>query len=243
MTEKTKAIIILIAVAIAYYIFVEFIQFVPYYLLYGKGPFDPVSPSNDFHLSTSYLISAFAQALFVYVLFNVIKTGKDCTNGKFNYKIDKFFYIALALGVVKLSYNFIPICMPYWQSHNIADLIISELVIIVVFPIISELFYRHWTITFLEKYNFQPRTICNISVIMYYAVNHIYYLTTLPGATEVYFVGILLDALFYIASGIILYQLYTKTRDVRYCIIMQMIIAATGAVITAFHSFMLPHAY
>ena len=99
MTEKTKAIIILIAVAIAYYIFVEFIQFVPYYLLYGKGPFDPVSPSNDFHLSTSYLISAFAKALFVYVLFNVIKTGKDCTNGKFNYKIDKFFYIALALGL------------------------------------------------------------------------------------------------------------------------------------------------
>ena len=239
MTEKTKAIIILIAVAIAYYIFVEFIQFVPYYLLYGKGPFDPVSPSNDFHLSTSYLISAFAQALFVYVLFNVIKTGKDCTNGKFNYKIDKFFYIALALGVLKISYTMIFSHLPYWDSRNITDLIISELVIIVVFPIISELFYRHWTITFLEKYNFQPRTICNISVIMYYVMNHLLYLISI---TELNLGGIMWDALFYIASGIILYQLYTKTRDVRYCIIMQMIIAATGAVLAAvLHPYMFPH--
>ena len=237
MTEKTKAIIILIAVAIAYYIFVEFIQFVPYYLLYGKGPFDSVSPSNDFHLSTSYLISAFAQALFVYVLFNVIKTGKDCTNGKFNYKIDKFFYIALALGVLKISYTMIFSHLPYWDSRNITDLIISELIAIVVFSTITELFYRHWTITFLEKYNFQPRTICITSVIMYYVMKHLYLLS----AIELNLGSVVFDALFYVISGIILYQLYTKTRDVRYCIIMQMIIAATGTIITVFHSFMLPH--
>ena len=239
MTEKTKAIIILIAVAIAYYIFVGVIQAVSLYLLYDNGILGPVSPSNDFHLSTSYLISAFAQALFVYVLFNVIKTGKDCTNGKFNYKIDKFFYIALALGVLKISYTMIFSHLPYWDSRNIADLIISELIFIVVFSTITELFYRHWTITFLEKYNFQPRTICITSVIMYYLMTHLY----LISITEPNLGGIMVDALFYIASGIILYQLYTKTRDVRYCIIMQMIIAATGALITAFHSFMLPHAY
>ena len=239
MTEKTKAIIILIAVAIAYYIFVEFIQFVPYYLLYGKGPFDPVSPSNDFHLSTSYLISAFAQALFVYVLFNVINTNRKCTNGKFNYNIDKFFYIALALGILKISHVLVFSDVHYLDSHNIADYVISELISIIVFSIITELFYRHWTITFLEKYNFQPRTICITSVIMYYIMNHIY----LISITEPNLGGIMVDALFYIASGIILYQLYTKTRDVRYCIIMQMIISATGAIITAFHSFMLPHAY
>ena len=239
MTEKTKAIIILIAVAIAYYIFVEFIQFVPYYLLYGKGPFDPVSPSNDFHLSTSYLISAFAQALFVYVLFNVINTNRKCTNGKFNYNIDKFFYIALALGILKISHVLVFSDVHYLDSHNIADYVISELISIIVFSIITELFYRHWTITFLEKYDFQPRTICITSVIMYYVMNHIY----LISITEPNLGGIMVDALFYIASGIILYQLYTKTRDVRYCIIMQMIISATGAIITAFHSFMLPHAY
>ena len=239
MTEKTKAIIILIAVAIAYYIFVEFIQFVPYYLLYGKGPFDPVSPSNDFHLSTSYLISAFAKALFVYVLFNVINTNRKCTNGKFNYKIDKFFYIALALGILKISHVLVFSDVHYLDSHNIADYVISELISIIVFSIITELFYRHWTITFLEKYNFQPRTIRITSVIMYYLMTHLY----LISITEPNLGGIMVDALFYIASGIILYQLYTKTRDVRYCIIMQMIIAATGALITAFHSFMLPHAY
>lgn len=237
MTEKTKAIIILIAVAIAYYIFVEFIQFVPYYLLYGKGPFDSVSPSNDFHLSTSYLISAFAQALFVYVLFNVIKTGKDCTNGKFNYKIDKFFYIALALGILKISHVLVFSDVHYLDSHNIADYVISELISIIVFSIITELFYRHWTITFLEKYNFQPRTICITSVIMYYVMKHLYLLS----AIELNLGSVVFDALFYIISGIILYQLYTKTRDVRYCIIMQMIISTTGALITAFHSFMLPH--
>ena len=239
MTEKTKAIIILIAVAFAYYIFVGVIQAVSLYLLYDNGILGPVSPSNDFHLSTSYLISAFAQALFVYVLFNVIKTGKDCTNGKFNYKIDKFFYIAFALGILNISYPMIFSHLPYWDSRNIADLIISELISIIVFSIITELFYRHWTITFLEKYNFQPRTICITSVIMYYVMNHIY----LISITEPNLGGIMVDALFYIASGIILYQLYTKTRDVRYCIIMQMIISATGAIITAFHSFMLPHAY
>lgn len=237
MTEKTKAIIILIAVAIAYYIFVEFIQFVPYYLLYGKGPFDSVSPSNDFHLSTSYLISAFAQALFVYVLFNVIKTGKDCTNGKFNYKIDKFFYIALALGILKISHVLVFSDVHYLDSHNIADYVISELISIIVFSIITELFYRHWTITFLEKYNFQPRTICITSVIMYYVMKHLYLLS----AIELNLGSVVFDALFYVISGIILYQLYTKTRDVRYCIIMQMIIAATGTIITVFHSFMLPH--
>lgn len=237
MTEKTKAIIILIAVAIAYYIFVEFIQFVPYYLLYGKGPFDSVSPSNDFHLSTSYLISAFAQALFVYVLFNVIKTGKDCTNGKFNYKIDKFFYIALALGILKISHVLVFSDVHYLDSHNIADYVISELISIIVFSIITELFYRHWTITFLEKYDFQPRTICITSVIMYYVMKHLYLLS----AIELNLGSVVFDALFYIISGIILYQLYTKTRDVRYCIIMQMIIAATGTIITVFHSFMLPH--
>ena len=239
MTEKTKAIIILIAVAIAYYIFVGVIQAVSLYLLYDNGILGPVSPSNDFHLSTSYLISAFAQALFVYVLFNVINTNRKCTNGKFNYNIDKFFYIALALGILKISHVLVFSDVHYLDSHNIADYVISELISIIVFSIITELFYRHWTITFLEKYNFQPRTICITSVIMYYVMNHIY----LISITEPNFVGILLDALFYIASGIILYQLYTKTRDVRYCIIMQMIIATTGAIITAFHSFMLPHAY
>ena len=237
MTEKTKAIIILIAVAIAYYIFVEFIQFVPYYLLYGKGPFDSVSPSNDFHLSTSYLISAFAQALFVYVLFNVIKTGKDCTNGKFNYKIDKFFYIALALGILKISHVLVFSDVHYLDSHNIADYVISELISIIVFSIITELFYRHWTITFLEKNDFQPRTICITSVIMYYVMKHLYLLS----AIELNLGSVVFDALFYVISGIILYQLYTKTRDVRYCIIMQMIIVATGTIITVFHSFMLPH--
>ena len=239
MTEKTKAIIILIAVAIAYYIFVVFIQFVPYYLLYDNGILGPVSPSNDFHLSTSYLISAFAQALFVYVLFNVINTNRKCTNGKFNYNIDKFFYIALALGILKISHVLVFSDVHYLDSHNIADYVISELISIIVFSIITELFYRHRTITFLEKYDFQPRTICITSVIMYYVMNHIY----LISITEPNLGGIMVDALFYIASGIILYQLYTKTRDVRYCIIMQMIIAATGALITAFHSFMLPHAY
>ena len=239
MTEKTKAIITLIAVAIAYYIFVGVIQAVSLYLLYDNGILGPVSPSNDFHLSTSYLISAFAQALFVYVLFNVINTNRKCTNGKFNYNIDKFFYIALALGILKISHVLVFSDVHYLDSHNIADYVISELISIIVFSIITELFYRHWTITFLEKYDFQPRTICITSVIMYYVMNHIY----LISITEPNLGGIMVDALFYIASGIILYQLYTKTRDVRYCIIMQMIIAATGAVITAFHSFMLPHAY
>lgn len=239
MTEKTKAIITLIAVAIAYYIFIAIIQSVPLYLLYGIELLDSASPLNEFITSIIYLLSTLAQVIFIFILLKVIKTGKKCTNGKFNYNIDNFFYIALALGVLKISYPMIFSHLPYWDSRNITDLIISELIAIVVFSTITELFYRHWTITFLEKYNFQPRTICITSVIMYYVMNHIY----LISITEPNLGGILLDALFYIASGIILYQLYTKTRDVRYCIIMQMIIAATGALITAFHSFMLPHAY
>ena len=237
MTEKTKAIIILIAVAIAYYIFVGVIQAVPIYLLSGNGLYDPVSPLNEFFTSINYLFAALAQVIFIFFLFKVIKTGKDCTNGKFNYKIDKFFYIALALGVLKISYTMIFSHLPYWDSRNITDLIISELIAIVVFSTITELFYRHWTITFLEKYNFQPRTICITSVIMYYVMKHLYLLS----AIELNLGSVVFDALFYVISGIILYQLYTKTRDVRYCIIMQMIIAATGTIITVFHSFMLPH--
>ena len=237
MTEKTKAIIILIAVAIAYYIFVGVIQAVSLYLLYDNGILGPVSPLNEFYTSINYLFAALAQVIFIFFLFKVIKTGKECTNGKFNYKIDKFFYIALALGVLKISYTMIFSHLPYWDSRNITDLIISELIAIVVFSTITELFYRHWTITFLEKYNFQPRTICITSVIMYYVMKHLYLLS----AIELNLGSVVFDALFYIISGIILYQLYTKTRDVRYCIIMQMIIAATGTIITVFHSFMLPH--
>ena len=237
MTEKTKAIIILIAVAIAYYIFVGVIQAIPIYLLSGNGLYDPVFPLYEFRTSINYLMAALAQVIFIFFLFKVIKTGKECTNGKFNYKIDKFFYIALALGVLKISYTMIFSHLPYWDSRNITDLIISELIAIVVFSTITELFYRHWTITFLEKYNFQPRTICITSVIMYYAMKHLYLLS----AIELNLGSVVFDALFYIISGIILYQLYTKTRDVRYCIIMQMIIAATGTIITVFHSFMLPH--
>lgn len=237
MTEKTKAIIILIAVAIAFYIFVGVIQAVSLYLLYGNGILGPVSPLNEFFTSINYLFAALAQVIFIFFLFKVIKTGKECTNGKFNYKIDKFFYIALALGVLKISYTMIFSHLPYWDSRNITDLIISELIAIVVFSTITELFYRHWTITFLEKYDFQPRTICITSVIMYYVMKHLYLLS----AIELNLGSVVFDALFYIISGIILYQLYTKTRDVRYCIIMQMIIAATGTIITVFHSFMLPH--
>ena len=237
MTEKTKAIIILIAVAIVYNLFIGVIQFVPIYLLSGNGLYDPVSPLNEFFTSINYLFAALAQVIFIFFLFKVIKTGKDCTNGKFNYKIDKFFYIALALGVLKISYTMIFSHLPYWDSRNITDLIISELIAIVVFSTITELFYRHWTITFLEKYNFQPRTICITSVIMYYVMKHLYLLS----AIELNLGSVVFDALFYVISGIILYQLYTKTRDVRYCIIMQMIIAATGTIITVFHSFMLPH--
>ena len=211
MTEKAKAIIILIAVAIAFYIFVGVIQAVPIYLLSGNGLFDPVSPLYEFRTSINYLFAALAQLIFIFFLFKVIKTGKECTNGKFNYNIDKFFYIALALGILKISHVLVFSDVHYLDSHNIADYVISELISIIVFSIITELFYRHWTITFLEKYNFQPRTICITSVIMYYVMNHIY----LISITEPNLGGILLDALFYIASGIILYQLYTKTRDVR----------------------------
>ncbi len=240
MTEKTKAIIILIAVAIAYYIFIAIIQSVPLYLLYGIGLLDSASPLNEFITSINYLLSTLAQVIFIFVLLKVIKTGKKCTNGKFNYNIDKFFYTAFALGILNISYPMIFSHLPYWDSRNIADIIISVLIRIIVLSTITELFYRHWTITFLEKYNFQPRTICITSVIMYYVMNHLLYLISI---TELNLGGIMWDALFYIASGIILYQLYTKTRDVRYCIIMQMIISTTGALITAFHSFMLPHAY
>ena len=241
MTEKTKAIIILIAVAIAFYIFVSLVCYVPtYYLLANTDIFFPSSPLNEFYTSISYLLSALAQVIFILVLFKVINTNKECMNGKFNYNIDKFFYIALALGILKISHVLIFSHLHYLDSHNIADYVISELISIIVFSIITELFYRHWTITFLEKYNFQPRTICITSVIMYYVMNHLLYLISV---TELNLGGIMWDALFYIASGIILYQLYTKTRDVRYCIIMQMIIAATGTIITVFHSFMLPHAY
>ena len=240
MTEKTKAIIILIAVAIAYNLFFGVIQAVSLYLLYDNGLLGPVSPLNEFYTSINYLFAALAQVIFIFVLFKVIKTGKKCTNGKFNYNIDKFFYTAFALGILNISYPMIFSHLPYWDSRNIADIIISVLIRIIVLSTITELFYRHWTITFLEKYNFQPRTICITSVIMYYVMNHLLYLISI---TELNLGGIMWDALFYIASGIILYQLYTKTRDVRYCIIMQMIIAATGAIITAFHSFMLPHAY
>ncbi len=233
MTEKTKAIIILIAVAIAYNLFFGVIQAVSLYLLYDS----PVSPLNEFYTSINYLFAALAQVIFIFVLFKVIKTGKECTNGKFNYNFDKFFYTAFALGILNISYPMIFSHLPYWDSRNIADLIISELIAIVVFSTISELFYRHWTITFLEKYNFQPRTICITSVIMYYVMKHLYLLS----AIELNLGSVVFDALFYVISGIILYQLYTKTRDVRYCIIMQMIIAATGTIITVFHSFMLPH--
>ena len=237
MTEKTKAIIILIAVAIAFYIFVGVIQAVSLYLLYGNGILGTVSPLNESFTSINYLFAALAQVIFIFFLFKVIKTGKECTNGKFNYNIDKFFYIALALGILKISHVLVFSDVHYLDSHNIADYVISELISIIVFSIITELFYRHWTITFLEKYDFQPRTICITSVIMYYVMKHLYLLS----AIELNLGSVVFDALFYIISGIILYQLYTKTRDVRYCIIMQMIIAATGAIITAFHSFMLPH--
>ena len=238
MTEKTKAIIILIAVAIAFYIFVSLVCYVPtYYLLANTDIFFPSSPLNEFYTSISYLLSALAQVIFILVLFKVINTNKECMNGKFNYNIDKFFYIALALGILKISHVLIFSHLHYLDSHNIADYVISELISIIVFSIITELFYRHWTITFLEKYGFQPRTICITSVIMYYVMKHLYLLS----AIELNFGSVVFDALFYVISGIILYQLYTKTRDVRYCIIMQMIIAATGTIITVFHSFMLPH--
>ena len=238
MTEKTKAIIILIAVAIAFYIFVSLVCYVPtYYLLANTDIFFPSSPLNEFYTSISYLLSALAQVIFILVLFKVINTNKECMNGKFNYNIDKFFYIALALGILKISHVLIFSHLHYLDSHNIADYVISELISIIVFSIITELFYRHWTITFLEKYGFQPRTICIISVIMYYVMKHLYLLS----AIELNLGSVVFDALFYVRSGIILYQLYTKTRDVRYCIIMQMIIAATGTIITVFHSFMLPH--
>jgi hypothetical protein len=238
MTEKTKAIIILIAVAIAFYIFVSLVCYVPtYYLLANTDIFFPSSPLNEFYTSISYLLSALAQVIFILVLFKVINTNKECMNGKFNYNIDKFFYIALALGILKISHVLIFSHLHYLDSHNIADYVISELISIIVFSIITELFYRHWTITFLEKYGFQPRTICIISVIMYYVMKHLYLLS----AIELNLGSVVFDALFYVISGIILYQLYTKTRDVRYCIIMQMIIAATGTIITVFHSFMLPH--
>ena len=222
---------------ISLYIFVGVIQAVSLYLLYGNGILGTVSPLNEFFTSINYLFAALAQVIFIFFLFKVIKTGKECTNGKFNYNIDKFFYIALALGILKISHVLVFSDVHYLDSHNIADYVISELISIIVFSIITELFYRHWTITFLEKYDFQPRTICITSVIMYYVMKHLYLLS----AIELNLGSVVFDALFYIISGIILYQLYTKTRDVRYCIIMQMIIAATGTIITVFHSFMLPH--
>lgn len=201
MTTKIKSILVLIGV----------------FLIFWWG----VSFTTGFlyHVFSSSVLSAFAAKLifsfpFLYVIFRKSKISfinEKTVNEK---TCPWWVLLGLGLAIALMARIYYHLFSPYSAgSENITyhglEAICMFISIVLITPIIEELFFRKWMVTYLERKDIKPIYILLITSVLFFIVH--------TNAQYTYF---RFDTLL---SGAILYYIYTRYRNIKYCISVHMI--------------------
>lgn len=201
MAAKIKSILVLIGV----------------FLIFWWG----VSFTTGFlyHVFSSSVLSAFAAKLifsfpFLYVIFRKSKISfinEKTVNEK---TCPWWVLLGLGLAIALIARIYYHLFSPYSAgSENITyhglEAICMFISSVLITPIIEELFFRKWMVTYLERKAFKSIYILLITSVLFFIVH--------TNAQYTYF---RFDTLL---SGAILYYIYTRYRNIKYCISVHMI--------------------
>ncbi len=201
MAAKIKSILVLIGV----------------FLIFWWG----VSFTTGFlyHVFSSSVLSAFAAKLifsfpFLYVIFRKSKISfinEKTVNEK---TCPWWVLLGLGLAIALMARIYYHLFSPYSAgSENITyhglEGICMFMSNVLMYPIIEELFFRKWMVTYLERKDIKPIYILLITSVLFFIVH-----------TNTQYMYFRFDTLL---SGAILYYIYTRYRNIKYCISLHMI--------------------
>lgn len=151
----------------------------------------------------------FAALYLVYKFYNPgLAVVKGDNRRKVFYTLSAFlcmFMLSALVVVYESQFKVSP-----FSQYSLGYAIVPVLSSVLCAPIREELFYRHWLISYMRKYNLSGRIILLVSSITFY-LPHVSF-----GLGEWTLANLRLDVLL---SGVILYFLYIRTNDYRCCVV------------------------
>lgn len=167
-----------------------------------------------YNVFSSFVLSVFAAELifsfpFLYVIFRKSKIaliGEETVNEK---TCPWWGLLGLGLAIALMARIYYHLFSPYSAgSENITyhglEGICMFMSSALILPIIEELFYRKWMITYLERKAFKSIYILLITSFLFFIIH-----------TNTQYMYFRFDTLL---SGAILYYIYTRYRNIKYCI-------------------------
>lgn len=172
-----------------------------------------------FFVLHSFVLSGFVAVVvfsipFLYLLYK--KTGINFTDHKTPDESTRFpLWRLLCIGILLAAITQIYVYLfPSFEKENVnltkKDITFSAMSNLLAAPIAEELFGRKWAVSYLEKANVKPVYILVITSFLFFIVHTSY--------MPLYF---RFDTLL---SGAVLYYIYIRYHDVRYCIFIHFII-------------------
>ena len=196
MAAKIKSILVLIGVFLIYWFGMSF------------------TTGFLYNVFSSFVLSVFAAELifsfpFLYVIFRKSKIaliGEETVNEK---TCPWWGLLGLGLAIALMARIYYHLFSPYSAgSENITyhglEGICMFMSSALILPIIEELFYRKWMITYLERKAFKSIYILLITSFLFFIIH-----------TNTQYMYFRFDTLL---SGAILYYIYTRYRNIKYCI-------------------------
>ena len=201
MAAKIKSILVLIGVFLIYWFGMSF------------------TTGFLYNVFSSFVLSVFAAELifsfpFLYVIFRKSKIaliGEETVNEK---TCPWWGLLGLGLAIALMARIYYHLFSPYSAgSENITyhglEGICMFMSSALILPIIEELFYRKWMITYLERKAFKSIYILLITSFLFFFIH-----------TNTQYMYFRFDTLL---SGAILYYIYTRYRNIKYCISVHII--------------------
>lgn len=201
MAAKIKSILVLIGVFLIYWFGMSF------------------TTGFLYNVFSSFVLSVFAAELifsfpFLYVIFRKSKIaliGEETVNEK---TCPWWVLLGLGLAIALMARIYYHLFSPYSaSSENITyhglEGICMFMSNVLMYPIIEELFYRKWMITYLERKAFKSIYILLITSFLFFLIH-----------TNTQYMYFRFDTLL---SGAILYYIYTRYRNIKYCISVHII--------------------
>lgn len=201
MAAKIKSILVLIGVFLIYWFGMSF----------TTGFLYNVFSSSVLSVFAAQLIFSFP---FLYVMFRKSKIaliGEETVKEKI---CPWWVLLGLGLTIALIARIYYHLFSPYSaSSENITyhglEGICMFMSNVLMYPIIEELFYRKWMITYLERKDVKPIYIFLITLFLFFIIH-----------TNTQYMYFRFDTLL---SGAIFYYIYTRYRNIKYCISVHMI--------------------
>ena len=201
MAAKIKGVLVLIGVFLIYWFGMSF------------------TTGFLYNVFSSFVLSVFAAQLifsfpFLFVMFRKSKIaliGEETVKEKI---CPWWVLLGLGLAIALMARIYYHLFSPYSAgSENITyhglEGICMFMSSALILPIIEELFYRKWMITYLERKAFKSIYILLITSFLFFFIH-----------TNTQYMYFRLDTLL---SGAIFYYIYTRYRNIKYCISVHII--------------------